>query len=110
MNYKRIASILAIIAGAAFFFGSMYIQNQVDQGKEQIRSAQKTVDQTNTLFSLSPATKDVGQTLMGGAQKKIDAGSAEAAYYEKMANQLRIIGIVLAAAGIGLFFFSRKKS
>ena len=90
-------------------FFSMYIMNQVDTGRQQIYAGQREVDQGNSLFNLNPATKEVGKGIFGSAQKRIDAGTAEADRYQQMANWLKIGGIVLIIVGIGSIFLPRKK-
>lgn len=110
MNHKRNSAVLCLIAGAGLLAASFYIHGQVAEGREQISSAQKKVDQSNSLFSVSPYTKGVGNALTGSAQKKIDAGSAEAAHYEEMANMLKFGGFGLLILGAIIFVLSRKRS
>jgi hypothetical protein len=109
MNYKRFAPIVCLIAGVALMIFSMYIKGQVAGGRDQISSAQNTVDKTSSLFGSNAVSKQVGKGLLSGAQNKIDAGSAEADYYEAMAHWLQVGGIVLIAAGVGAYFYFRRK-
>lgn len=108
MSWKRIVGIIFILGGIALLLISKYITEQVEDGKKQISSAQKKVDQGSTLFSLSPYTKGVGEELTGSAQKKIDAGKQEVAYYEAVAGQLKVGGIACLVVGGILFIFGRK--
>lgn len=71
MNHKRNSAVLCLIAGAGLLAASFYIHGQVAEGREQISSAQKKVDQSNSLFSVSPYTKGVGNALTGSAQKRL---------------------------------------
>lgn len=105
---KKLA-VLIFIIGVAMLFGSMYIKSQVEQGREQIKSAQKSVDTGKGLFSLSPYTKDVGSAFAGSAEKKIKAGSAEADRYEKIAGWLQIGGIVFMVLGVGILVLRKKR-
>ncbi len=109
MNRKRICGIVVFICGLALIGGANYIETQVNQGRSQINSAQKSVDRGNSLFSLSPATKGVGQAITGGAQKKIDEGRREVAQYSQLASSLQIGGIILLVVGAGIVLFSWKK-
>jgi hypothetical protein len=113
MKFKRILGIVLIVAGIAMFFMSNYIAEQVAEGKGQISSAQQKVDTGNKLFSLNPATKEVGKTFSGSAQKKIDEGKLEVTKYEKIADLLHTGSIVLVIAGVVLVIMSfvgkRKK-
>ena len=107
MNIKRIIAIVLIIGGVALILVSNYIKGEVASGRDQISSAQSKVDTADQVFSLNPYSKQVGKQITGSAQKKIDAGSAEAAHYEEMARWLQIGGIVLIVAG-GALFLLRK--
>ena len=109
MHKKKSTAWIALILGVVLLFISYYIQGQVAQGREQISSAQQTLDTTNSLFSLSPATKGVGDRLTGGVQKKIDAGSQEATYYANIALILKIGGVALIVIGGYLFFRASKR-
>ncbi|MBS0615875.1 MAG: hypothetical protein JSR58_04920 [Verrucomicrobia bacterium] len=109
MSWKRILGIILVLGGVALLLVSNYIANQVEQGKEQISSAQKKVDQGNSLFSMSPYTKDVGEQITGSAQKKIDAGQQEVIQYETLAGQLKIGGIVVLVVGLLFVIFGRKR-
>ncbi len=93
---------------------SSYITNEVISGQEQIESAQKKVDQGNSLFGLSPYTKPIGQSMTGSAQKKINAGKEEVAYYANLASNLKTGGIVTSIVGaamvlIGLLVPRKRK-
>lgn len=109
MSGKRIFGIILVLAGIALIFTANYISNQVEAGKEQISSAQKKVDQGNSLFSMSPYTKDVGQQITGSAQNKIDAGKLQVIQYETLAGKLKIGGIALIVVGVLFIILGRKK-
>ena len=109
MSGKRIFGILLVLAGVALILTSNYITNQVEAGKEQISSAQDKVNKGNSLFSMSPYTKDVGQEITGSAQKKIDEGKMQVLQYETLAGKLKIGGYVLIIAGGLLIIFGRRK-
>ncbi|MGH2611532.1 MAG: hypothetical protein ACRDFB_00615 [Rhabdochlamydiaceae bacterium] len=103
MNVKRILGIIVFIAGVVMLFVSSNIKKQVAEGTLKVRSAEKTVNQANSLFSLSPATKQLTQGTMKGAQKKIAAGKEQIAHYSKLADELQVGGFVLICAGILIF-------
>jgi uncharacterized protein YjeT (DUF2065 family) len=113
MKILRILGIVVVVAGIACIFFSNYISTQVSEGKIKIEKGQKTVDQTNSLFSSSPYTKQIGKGVTSSGQKKINAGKEDVAYYEQLAQTLKISGIVGIVAGAALtiysFFGSRKK-
>ena len=110
MKSKQIIYLGLVVLGAALLFFSNHIMNEVGEGRGKIERAQKAVDQGNSLFSLNPVSKEIGKGLTGSIQKKIDAGSEEAAFYEKMANFLWIGGIVLCAGGAGFFIYEKYKT
>jgi hypothetical protein len=113
MKMLRILGIIILIAGIGCIFGSNYITNQVNEGKIKIEKGQKTVDESNSLFSSNPVTKQVGKGLTSSSQKKINAGKEQVSYYEQMAETLKICGIVGIIVGAGMTIFSffgpRKK-
>jgi predicted PurR-regulated permease PerM len=109
MHKNKIIAIVVMVCGVAAIGTSSYITSQVDQGKEQVEQAQKFVDKGNALFSTNAVTKEVGKGITGGIQKKINKGNREIAYYESLASQLRIGGVVLLLGGALFFFFYRRK-
>ncbi len=109
MNLKRILGITLFVIGLALFVTSYYITGQIEEGKRQITSAQKKVDNANSLFSLSPTTKEVGKPLTDSAQKKIDAGKQAVNDYTTLAGQLHLAGIIVSLAGIVLIIFGRSR-
>ena len=119
MIAKKILGVLIVLIGIAMLGGSYYIQNQVNEGKIQVASAQSKVDTGKALFSNIPVAKDVGvvgeigkgigKGLASSAQSKIDAGSEQIRHYEKMAFGLKMGGIALIIVGIAVVFIGRKK-
>ncbi len=108
MNFKRVLGIVLVIIGIAMYLMSNYIQQQVEEGKGQVSSAQKKVNQSNSLFSLSPnpVAEQIGKGFTDSAQKKINEGKLEIAKYEGMAGWLNTGGIVLVVIGACFFAFS----
>ena len=109
MNSKRTIGIVFAVAGVVMLVFSNYIANQVEIGRGKIDRAQRQVDTGNSLFSLTPVTKQVGQGITGSAQKRINAGEEEVSEYAQLSRQLQIGGVVLLILGIGVVFLSRKK-
>ena len=108
MNLKKIFAIVVFLVGIAMVGGAFYIKDQVAQGKLQVSSAERQVNQGKTLFSLNPISKEVGNQITKSADRKIDAAKGEISYYANMAQNLQIGGIVLIVIGIGLFIFSLR--
>jgi len=109
LNYKKILALVMLLGGIVMICISLYIKSEIEQGNLKISSAQSKVNQGNSLFSMSPYTKSMGQSMTGGAQKKINAGKAQIQYYTELAEQLQIGGIVLIVLSGGLFLISGKK-
>ena len=109
LNTKRVVGIIVLILGVVLIFTSSYIQRRVEEGRGQIKSAQKKVDQANTYFSVTPATKEVGKVVTKPAQKKIDKGRQQVGEYGEMAHWIKIGGIVLIVAGAAVILVSRKR-
>lgn len=109
MNQRKTFGIILVIIGAVMLFFSNYIAEQVAAGRAEIRSAQSQVNTIDSLFSTSKYTKPFGEAVTGSAQRKIDAGRAEADAYASLSNKLKIGGIVLIVIGGYLFLTSKKK-
>lgn len=113
MTIKRILGIIVCIGGIALIFISKYISAQVEAGKLEISSAEQKVGKGKALFGLTPYTKDLGnQMVINPAEKKIQAGKEEIAYYEVLANRLMMGGIAAIVVGAAIFlipFGSKKK-
>jgi hypothetical protein len=101
--------IVLLILGIASVGASIYIKGEVEAGKEQVSSAQDTVDKGNSLFSLNPATEDIGKELSSPIQKKIDQGNADIETYEAVALWSRVGGAILIILGLSMLFIRKKK-
>lgn len=110
MNTKRNIGITLMIVGIGLMGASYYIKRQVEEGKIEISGAQKKVDTTNWLFSLSPTTKQLGDGLTDSAQKKINEGKQEVLDYQTLAGKLMIGGIIVAVFGVVLAIWGRQKT
>lgn len=102
--------IVVALGGIALIILSSYITNRIEGGKTEIGSAQRQVDQGNSLFSFNPATKAVGKGLFtDSSQRKINAANQEVVQYETLVKWFQIGGIVLIILGAGIVFIGRKK-
>lgn len=110
MVAKKIIGLVASIIGIALILLSIYITNRTEEGKMQVASAQKKVDQGTGLFSLNPVAKEIGkEVITDPAQKKIHEGNQQIAQYEMLAKWSQIGGIALFVLGAGIVFIGRKK-
>ena len=114
MNIRKIFGVLLFLGGIGMLGTSFYIKTQVIQGKQEIAQGQRKVDRAKTPFSLTPVTQPIGGALTNSGQEKIDSGQQQVDYYEMLAEQLQMGGIIAAVAGLGLFVFgfsggSKKK-
>ncbi len=109
MNVKQVIGGIIFVGGLGLLYLAHYINVQVEEGNMQIFSGQQKVDQTNSLFNMSPYTKSVGQGLTSGAQRQINEGRDTVEYYTAIANRCRIGGIAALVVGAGMIFFFRKK-
>ncbi len=113
MAPRRIIALLLIAGGVALLLFSSYITGQVEEGKEQIVSAEQQVKKGKKFLDLFSATKPIGEQLEKSAQRKIAAGRQDVAKYEKLAGQIRIAGFIVIFIGIVLFFWplgTKKKT
>lgn len=99
--------LIIFLLGIGQIGASMYIHSQVEEGKGKIQRAEKQVDQGESLFSLNPVSKEIGQGLTGSAHKKINEGKEEVAYYARVAHILQISGIIFFIVGLGTFFIGK---
>lgn len=106
---RKTVGITAFIIGVAMLAGSFYIKSKVEEGREQIADAEKKVGAGKGLFSVTPYTKDLGNALAHGAEKKIKAGTAEADRYERIAGMLQIGGIIFIVIGVGTLLIRKRK-
>lgn len=109
MNTKQISGIVVAFLGAALLFFAHSISEQVAAGQQKINRAQKQVNQSETIFSVSPVTKDIGKQVTAPVQEKIKEGQQEVDTYGRLAQQLHVAGIILLVLGAGLFLFGLKK-
>jgi hypothetical protein len=110
MIVKRIIGIVMAIGGIALMLVSAYIKSRVEEGKQQITSAQKKVDTGSGLFSLHPIAKEIGQgVVIDPAQKKLDEANLTVAHYEQVAGWCQKGGIALLVLGVGVIFIGRRK-
>jgi len=110
MGTRRILGIVILLGGLVVLFTAHYIQEQVDIGRGKISAAEGKVATGSRLFSLSPATKGIGESIERSSQKTLSKYKDDADYYEHLAGQLRIGGWVVTLAGALLILIpSRKK-
>jgi hypothetical protein len=110
MNIKQIISAIVAIGGIAALFVASHIKNLVGEGKKQVSEAQSKTDLADSLFSLHPVAKEVGQgAITDPARQKIGEGILTIAQYEKLANYLQLGGIIAIVLGSGAVFFFRSK-
>lgn len=109
MNYKKSLGIFLCLAGVGLGVLSNYIDVQVEEGKVKISIAQRQVSQGKKLFSNDPVTKQFGNAVFSGAQRKIDEGSQEISQYEQIASWMQFGAIACIVIGAGLIFMSKKR-
>jgi len=91
---RMIIGICCAVVGIGLFAFSDYITKQVAAGRGQVYHAQSAVNTANKLFDKANL-KDVGSTLTGGVQNKINKGRSQIASYELLSFFLKIGGVVL---------------
>lgn len=109
MRGTKIFAIISFLGAAALILFSVYILRQVEIGKGQVSSAQRTMDVGQKLFSVNPVSKEVGKQLGSPIQNKIAEGSEEIARFENLAHYLLVGGVAFGLIGLGFIIFGRKK-
>jgi len=107
--FRRIIGVILVLAGAASFCLSLYIEQKVAQGTIKVEKAEKAVQTGDKLFSLTPVGKEIGKGITDSANKKIGEGKELIAQYAEKAEQLKVGGIILAVVGLVLFFIPKKR-
>lgn len=115
MRFKTLLGIgiVIFIAGIISLLVSNNINSQVGEGRVKISSSQEKVDRANSFFSAHPRTQEIGKGFTSSSQEKIHAGTLKADKYEKTANTLQIVGIILLIAGAGVIvtsFITKRKT
>ena len=108
IEYKKILGLLLIAGGITLLGISYYIKHEVEVGKEKIASAQEKVDIGKKIFSMNSTTKEIGKIATSPIEHKINNGVRDVAYYEKLAYELQIGGVLLFVLGMGLLFLPKK--
>jgi hypothetical protein len=109
MSRKYSPAIILGIIGVLSLIGSFYIKSQVETGKKQISKAEKQVGFGKQLFSLSPESEEIGETLSSPINKKIDEGKGQVAFYSNLALWLEIGGILCVVVAVASGFLGRRK-
>jgi hypothetical protein len=109
LSFKQVLGLISIVLGIAVIIFVIYGKKELEEGKLQVASGKRKVNQTQQLFSFTPITKQVGQGLTSGAEKKIAAGELTIEQYENLFKWCQIGGIVLIVLGAGLLLFFPKQ-
>ncbi len=109
MKTKNTLGVVVLLCGIALVGASLYIKDQVEEGKVKIASAEKTLDTGSRIFSLNPTSKVVGKVLTDSAGKKINEGEQEILKYEQIQSWSLIAGIAFLVVGTGIIFTRKKK-
>ncbi len=109
MLKKIFFPIILILIGIAAIMGSVYIKNQVVEGRRQIAEGKEKLERGKGLFSLNPITKELGRGLEKQGQSKIKEGTRKADYYQSLSNWMLYGGIVFIVAGSVVLLIKRKK-
>ncbi|MCX6986859.1 MAG: hypothetical protein NT065_01700 [Chlamydiae bacterium] len=109
MKWMKGVGLILLCVSGGLYFGAWYIDQQLDQGKEQLAKGKDTVNKGNMLFSQTPVTKELGKHLTDSAQKKIDAGEEEITKYEKIASLLKVSSLIALGLGICTLIYYKMK-
>ncbi len=102
---KQKTRLILCAIGILSFGAGMYIQSEVNKGREQIESAQESKDRAGSLLPENPLSDELGSAFQG----KIDEGSEKANRYAHIARILKIGGVIVILIGAGSYFLCRKK-
>ena len=108
MKAKKKWGIVMLILGALLIGSSFYIKSQVVEGQKKVANVEKSTDLSDKLFSVTPETEELGDTLSSPIKGKVSEGKEQIAFYTALANGLEIGGMLLAVLGIGLIFLGKK--
>ncbi len=97
-----------MVIGVILIVVSLVIKSKVEEGEGQIARGQKSVEQGQGLFNMSPYTKKAGDQLFTGANQKIAQGKEDVAYYAQVAQFMLYAGIAAIVIGGGCIFFGKS--
>lgn len=106
MNVKKIFAVIVFLIGVVMVGSSIYITKQIEEGKLQISNAERQLQQGSALFSLNPATKQIGQGITQSADRKIARANQDILTYTNLAQLLMVGGIIVIIIGLGMFVFA----
>ena len=109
MGSKKLLGIIVLACVLVMVGASFYIKARVAEGKEQIAAGQKKINTTNSLFSIVPGTKEVGDGLTSSGQRRINEGQQQVTEYEALANKLQMGGILLSIVGVAILLLWKDK-
>ncbi len=98
-----------IVIGVGLILASNHIKERLAEAEGEISDAKRKLSQGETLFSLSPISKGIGQAIAGGAEDKIRNAEEEVQYYYRVAATCQGGGIAAIVLGAFIVIFARKK-
>ena len=104
----KIGSVVVIIVGVVLLFCSFYIKGQVKEGQEKISGIEKNVGIGDKLFSLSPASKEIGSEISKPIREKVAEGKDQIEFYSSLAKWLEIAGVILVVVGVFVILIKKK--
>lgn len=105
---KRIIGIVILFVGVVAFGVSMYIDKEVSAGKLQVASGERTINQVESLSSVTPETKLVGKVVTAPGRQQIAQGKSQIAWYESLSGWLKVAGGILVVVGLAMIVFLKK--
>jgi hypothetical protein len=109
MLWKKIVGGLFVFIGFGCIGFSMYIDDQVDQGKHKVRKAQSAVNTANAVTSSNSTLSFFGGLATSPIQDQINEGKRDIAYYNDLSQKFTIGGWILIVSGAALFAWGFKK-
>lgn len=109
MKLTKGISIGAVVVGLVFLGFSYYIQKEVSSGRAQVEGAERSLKRGRSLFSLTPATDQIGQEIQRSADRKLGEAREEISYYTSLAQLLLIAGYLLIIAGVIMFIVVMRR-
>jgi hypothetical protein len=103
MKITKGISIGAVVLGLAFLGGAHYIETEVSHGRAQVEGAEQSLKRGQSLFSLTPATDQIGQGIQRSADRKLGEARQEIDFYSALAQLLQISGYLLIIGGVIMF-------
>lgn len=105
MRQRKIIGVIFCIIGIVLILAGRYVQSEIAQGRGQIHQAeQASTAAKGILSSQNSHVQKYGNKALGYVEDRVDEGTLQANFYEKVSYALFALGVIAIIVGIYLIF------